>query len=450
MNWGIKLAGIIVLGGSLFLTGCPDKSKPDLPANNTETENTEVAAALELLQKNKGTFVKNDVGTVIAVTLGLSNPLAPDAQAELFEAINRLVDLEKVTFSGSEIDDDSILRLTNLKKIKTAHFNNANITTASLEMMAETMKDLTDLSVNRCVKLDGDSLIAIVDGMPQLKILDLQSNLFTTFDLRVLPDLPELQQLDLRQCTALQGEVLKHVAEIPTLTVLRIRGAMYFDNSIENLAGHPALKAVFLQEAQVSDKCLDSLMNIPTLIDLSLFRLLNITNDGLKKLEGSKLQRLLIRVNSHIDDKGIAVIRNLPDLTRLILYELPAVTDDGLIAAVSGNKKLFSLSLYDMEGVTDKSVEALKTMPALRILEFRKTGQSDETLKTAASLPRLETIIIGVNGKFTDVGLAYLGESKTLKTIDIKNVTGISAKGVSEFKAKYPKITITTTTDLPE
>jgi hypothetical protein len=78
---------------------------------------------------------------------------------------------------------------------------------------------------------------------------------------------------------------------------------------------------------------------------------------------------------------------------------------------------------------------------------LRKTGQTDETLKLAAKLPRLESIIIGDNGKFTDVGLAALGESKSLKTIEIKNITGITDTGVKEFKAKFPNIVIKTTNE---
>ena len=464
MHRGIKFAGIFLLGGCLFLTGCPDKSTTE----QSDGKFNEIDAALLLLEKHTGTFEKNATGTVVAINLNLGITLDPATEeyqsvGELFDAINKLVDLEKVTFDGPGINDDGILKLTNLKKVKTAWFKNANITTESLKMMAETMQDLTDLSVNRCMKLDGSSISAIVKGMPKLKILDLQSNAFKTFDLRNLSNMPELQQLDLRQCTELDGDVLKHVAGIKNLQVLKLRG-VYRDSSIGYLAGRtsssyddddddnssdeppapkPPLKALHLQDAVVTDDFLDFILEIPTLIDLTMFRLQDVSNDGLKKLEGSKLQRLMIRENDYIDDEGIAVFKTMPDLNRVILYEVRAITDEGLIAAISDNKKMIDFRLYDMEAITDKTGEILGKISTLRTLELRKTGQTDETLKQAAKLPRLESIIIGDNGNFTDAGLVVLGECKSLKTIEVKNITGITDHGIKEFQAKYPIIKVT-------
>jgi hypothetical protein len=486
MHYCNKFAGIFVLGGCLLLAGCPDKSTPSRlesqsgqspdaakPEQKSEGQPTvteslsqpeanlaDVATALILLEKYNGTHEKNASGAVVSINLRLNDILdtatAEDKEAgrmvaetdynksvgELFDAINKLVDLEKVTFEGPGIDDYGVLKLTNLKKVKTAHFQNANIATPSLKMMAETMPDLSDLSVNRCMNLDGSSISTIARGMPKLKILDLQSNAFKTFDLRNLPNMPELEQLDLRQCTQLDGEVLKHAAGIKNLKILRLRGS-YRDNSIGYLAGHSSLRALLLQDADVTDDFLDSILEIPTLIDLTLFRLLDISNDGLKKLEGSKLQRLMIRENDLVDDEGIAVFKSMPDLNRVILYEVRNITDDGLIAALSDNKKLIGLAFYDMEAITDKlSREIIAVTPTLRTLELRKTGQTDETLKLAAKLPRLDSIIIGDNGNFTDEGLTVLGASKSLKTITIMNVTGITDQGIEAFRAKFPGITV--------
>ncbi len=483
MNWGIKFAGMTMLAGCLFLAGCLDKSTTPPAGESSNAENAgekpaakpadkalpkptaepiDVSVAASLLEKNNGSLEKNAAGAVVAVTLTLNKALDPASEedkaagktvadteynksvGELFDAINKLTDLEKVTFSGPGVDDFGVTRLTNLKNVKTAHFKNTNIAIASLEKLGETMPELTDLSVNRCLKLDGKSLKAIANGMPKLKILDLQSNAFKTFDLRVLPNLPALEQLDLRQCTSVEGEALKYVADIKTLKVLRLRGASYRDSSIQHLAGHPALRALFLQDANVSDECLDYIKDIPELVDLSLFRLLDITNDGLKKLEGTKLQRLLIRDNDLINDEGLAVLKSMTDLNRLTLYEVRSVTDEGLIAAISGNKKLINLALYDMESITDESRKALATTTALRSLELRKTKQTDATLELAAKLPKLETIIIGDNNEFTDKGLNALGESKSLKKIEIMNITGVSEKGIAEFRAKHPKIALST------
>lgn len=444
MHWRIMFSGIFVVGLCLMLTGCPDKTTPEPSVGVPDSGQTNQKQTLTLLDKIQGTYEENAVGAVVAVNLKISDVADQASQDELFDAVNKLVDLEKMSFDGPGIDDNAILRLTGLKKIKTANFKNTNITTKSLTMMAETMPDLTNLSLNRCMNLDADSLAVVAREMPKLKVLDLQSNAFKTFDIRVLTSLPELEQLDLRQCIRIEGEALKSLSQIATLKVLRLRGteASFRDRDIESLAGHPALKAFFLQDANVSDDFLDPLMKIPTLIDLSMFRLLDISNDGLEKLKDSKLQRLFIRENVLIDDEGIALVKSMPDLNKLILYEVRAVTDNGLIAAISGNTKLINLALYDMESITDKSCEALETTVGMRSLELRKTGQTDVTLKTASRLPRLESIIIGNNSKFTDEGLACLGESKSLKTIEIKDSTSITDAAITEFRTKYPTIAL--------
>ena len=472
MNHGFKFIGITLLGICLFLTGCPDKAATDGDARKTGGDKVEakqsdepvgdktaenlpkpaavpadIEAAIALIEKNKGTYEKNAAGAVVAMNLGLSQ-VVDEASEEgrnvtaLFDAMNKLVDLEKLSFEGPGIADFNVTRLTNLKKVKIVLFKNTNITTESLDSMAKNMTELTQLSVERCLGLDGDSLIAIADGMPKLKILDLRSNAFKTFDIRVLADLPVLEQLDLRHCTVIEGDVLKYMEDVANLKVLRIHGTSYRDDSIAYLAGHPSLKTLALQDSNVSDISLDSIKEIPNLADLSLFRLADITNDGLKKLGGMNLQRLMVRDNENINDEGIAVIQTMTALNRLMLYEVRSVTDDGLIAAIQGNKKLFDLAIYDMAGITDKSLEAIRTTTALKNLELRKTGQTDETLKLAARLPRLETITIGDNSNFTDAGLAALGESKTIKKISIMDQTGISKQAIEEFSTKYPNITV--------
>ncbi|MCL2117523.1 MAG: hypothetical protein FWH27_03745 [Planctomycetaceae bacterium] len=476
-------AGIFVLGSCLLLTGCPNKTTPptggDPAVGETggqkqvekpvaealpqpEADPADMTTAIALLEQNQGTYAKNDAGAIVAIDLKLSTVLDPASQGdqddgrtvadtdynnsvgELFDAINKLADLEKVTFDGPGIDDFGVLRLSDLKKVTTVHFKNTNITTESLKTLATTMQDLTDLSVNRCLNLNAESLSVIANEMPKLRILDLQSNAFKTFDLRALANMPELKQLDLRQCTQIEGESLRFLAGISSLEVLKLRGTAtsFRDRDIEHLAGHPSLKAFFLQDANVSDDFLDPLLEISTLIDLSMFRLLDVSNEGLQKLEGAKLQRLFIRENDLIDDEGIAILKTMPDLNRLTLYEVRSITDEGLITAISGNKKLANLALYDMESITDESRKALATTTSLRSMELRKTGQTDETLKLAAKLPRLETMIIGDNSKFTDEGLAALGESKTLKTIEIRNITGITDQGIRDFRARYPNIVL--------
>ena len=466
MNQSLKFIGILFLGGSLFLAGCPDKKPTEADPQNSGDGQTEVEATLVQLAKFGGTYEKNAAGAVTAVRLGLTSPLAPPSAAEkasnpdltvsetsetnqavgaLFDALNKLVDVEKLTFEGPGIADYGMTRLTDLKKVTTVHFQNANIGNATLETMSENMPNLVDLSLNRCLLMDGSSLDIIVDSenLGKIKNLNLQSNNFGSFDLIALSDMEELEQLDLRHCTKLDSSALRYIADIPNLKVLKLHGKAYDDKALANLAGHPTLQVLHLQDSNLTDDAMDTLASMPALVDLTLFRLQQITNDGLKKLEGSKLQRLYIRDNDNITDEGIKVLNTMPDLARLILYEVRSVTDEGLIAAIKGNRKLIQLALYDMRAVTDKTREAIATTVELRTLEMQMTGQTDATLILAAKLPKLGTLIIGDNADFTDKGLESLGTSKSLKRIEIRNMIGFSNEGIKNFQEKHPQITVT-------
>ena len=492
MNYSLKYIGMLLLGACLLLTGCPDKAAntdnktPDAGKTETKTSEkpaagaakelpkpkadaAEVEAALALLGKYGGSSEKNAAGAVTSIALKLSDSLEPPTEEEkagnpnltvsetsefnkgvatLFDAINKLVDLEKFSFEGPGIDDFGVTRLTSLKNVTVAYFENTNIGNATLEMMSENMSNLVDLSLNRCLLLDGDSLAIIADSenLSKIKILNLQSNGFSTFDMLALPDLEQLEQLDIRQCTSIDGNVLKYIAEIPNLKVLKLRGTAYNDSAIAFLADHPKLQSLHLQDATVTDACLDSLATIPSLTDLSLFRLSEISNEGLQKLEGSGLQRLLIRDNDKINNDGMKVIGTMPNLSRLTLYEVRSVNDEGLADAIKGNKKLINLALYDMPDITDKTRATLATTTALRGLEMRMTGQTDVTLQLASKLPRLETIIIGYNANFTDKGFDYLGENKAIKRIEIKDTSGITKEAIEKFESSHPNVTIKETT----
>ena len=170
MNHGFKFIGITLLGVCLFLTGCPDKAITDGDAQKTSGDKVEtkqsdeptsnkptaipanIEAAIALLEKNEGTYEKNASGVVVAVNLGLSDVVNESSEegqnvVALFDAINKLVDLEKLSFEGPGIADFTVTRLTNLKNIKTVLFKNTNITTESLDSIAKTMTELTQLSV---------------------------------------------------------------------------------------------------------------------------------------------------------------------------------------------------------------------------------------------------------------------------------------------------------------
>ncbi|MDR1384024.1 MAG: hypothetical protein LBJ67_09300 [Planctomycetaceae bacterium] len=476
MKWNVTFWGTLFLAGGLFIIGCsekssvkesestnpqidisqiPDKEKsiqpekqqeqlqaeqpfvqpeqpaePQLPA--PEADPDDVKAAVEFIEKAGGSAEKNAAGAVVKVSEQKSH--------EAIDEIAKLIDLESLVLDGPYINDEVTQKLANLHKLKTLSFSNASITGASLTIILDNMKDLTNLTLNRCNLTDNS--LDVICKMKQLKILDIRSNDVSGLGMLALADLEQLEQLDLRYCIKIDGTALDYLSDVKTLKVLKLRsGNAITDSSLKHLEKFEKLQSLHLQDSDsLGDDCIDSLVKVPTLTDLTLFRITAITNDGIKKFQGSKIEKLLLRGMDSVTDDGIASLKDIPKLTRLVLQEMK-ISDTGLSEALNGKNSLTSLAIFDVP-LTNKFNETLATLKNVKSVDLRLTKQDDAFFDVIVTLQKLETLIIGDNMAFTDAGFAKLVGCPRLKSIEITNNTGITNDAIEALKQAKPGITI--------
>jgi len=112
--------------------------------------------------------------------------------------------------------------------------------------------------------------------------------------------------------------------------------------------------------------------------------------------------------HSSITDKGLKALAPLKNLKRLNVVKCPALKDAGMLTIASQFKELEELTL-DGNGLTDDAINALLT------------------------LPKLHTLILGLQSQMTPKAIERLSHLKTLKRLSITQEAAFGAASVMLF-----------------
>lgn len=264
--------------------------------------------------------------------------------------------------------------------------------------------------------------LANVSHLRQLKPNDLHSlgidcviSPPARFDQTVMPylsGLTGLKELSLFG-TNVTGSGLRHLGKMGSLRVLKIGMS---DKSLD--AGLPYLaKLKSLEHLYLDGRCTDA---------------------GLRALtEATELKRLFLNINE-VQGPGLAHLEKLPALRSLTLYCTSSSTAG--LACVKNLTSLTHLHLFNSRGdwpVTDADLAHLSGLTALKELEFTQLNQITDAsvvhLKPLRSIKRLN--LRGT--RITDVGLAQLGESKSLESLQLSKGSDAGLAWLAEsFKLK--------------
>jgi len=189
------------------------------------------------------------------------------------------------------------------------------------------------------------------------------------------------------------------------------------DDDLKLFADYPEVRSLQLQGQKIKGSGVKHLAGLKKLERLSL-AFTGITDENLKELANLKALKALSLLNTTITDEGIkTLVATFPDLEELWLGQNFEITDDGFKQVVAF-KKLRRLHMSN-SNVGDKTMEAISGMPELRTLVVG-SQVTDAGYAHIAKLPKLEQLQTSFG--LTDKGLKALGESKTLREIDISPV----------------------------
>jgi len=154
----------------------------------------------------------------------------------------------------------------------------------------------------------------------------------------------------------------------------------------------------------------------------------DIDDDGLFVLSNMKgLQTLHLRRCSKISDAGVAHLSRLPRLVQLGMSSVPGLTEIGIRDIHDGCKNIKLLNLTSNPLINKRCIDALSGS-GVTTLYLDRTGISDESIDTMASMPNLVTLSIGKNHQITDQALPRLARIKQLNTLTIvdTSISGFS------------------------
>lgn len=397
-------------GGGAEAPG-PQAEPPAAPAPEATAKAEDVQAAkarIEALADATCKIESGDILTEIVVKDG--SPLT----AEDIALFGKLTDLTTLQiYNYRQLDDEMAAGLAGLKNLTSLALTNSTIGDPTVEMIVKSFPDLTVLDLSSNVNMTNGAL-KIIAQLTKLERLLLVQNRFNDLGTGYLEKLKDLRVLDLRGNMEAGDMTMEIVGALPKLAAFKHRSTTVSDYGMEFLAGNETLKALLIQDFNITSQTGQSLAQLPNLQELEIFRCQGFGSEGVLALKGTKLTRFTLRDLPMVDDQAMEVFTDLPELKRLYLHEIESLSDYGL----ENLKNLKSLELLDIWAVpqmTDATVDIIAELPNLKELSIRTTGVTDAAVDKILAMPKLESVTFKDNGSVTDEGLKKLASKKWKK-----------------------------------
>lgn len=394
----------------------PDSGKadaPETPSRQSTAKAEDVDAAKTLLEGMGASCTVVPDGMMTEIVIKDGSALSADNIA-LF---GKLTDLEKLEILNyRELNDDMASQLAGLKNLKTLALTNSGIGDSTVEMIAKSFPDLTNLDLSSNTVMTNGAL-KIICELGKLERLTLVQNRFNDLGTTHLSKLENLRVLDLRGNMEAGNMTMEVIGALPKLVALKHRSTAVADYGMDYLAQSKTLSSLLMQDFVITGQAGQAIANIEPLTQLEVFRCQGFGSDGVLALKGKKLTRLQLRDLPMVDDQAMEVFTDLPDLKRLYLHELQSVSDYGL-EHLGALKSLEVLDIWTVPQMTDATVDVIATLPNLKELTIRTTDVTDVAVDKLLAMPKLQSLTFKENGSVTPEGLKKLS-AKEWSKLDI-------------------------------
>ena len=401
------------IGGGTAPVAGESKEKPSTePSRKPTADPSDVKAArariTALGSRSKCEPKEGDLLTVIVIQEG------SNVKAEDLSLFGKLSDLDKLQiFNCRTLNDEMAATLSGLKDLKSLALTNSAITDATVEMIAKSFPELTELDLSSNTNMSS-KVVRILGGLGKLQRLTLVQDRVDDIGAQRLSKLKELQSLDLRGNMEAGNMALEVVAELPKLSAFKHRSTAVTDSGMEALSKNQSLESLLVQDFVITNESGPYLAKIGKLAQLEIFRCPGFGSDGVLALKGTGLTRLTLRDLPNVDDHGMEVFDELPKLRRLFLHELPSVSDAGL-KHLSNLTSLEQFDVWAVPQMKDSTVDVLSKLPNLKELSIRATGVTDACIDNLLKIPSLQSLTFKENGSVTPAGLKKLSAKKWAK-----------------------------------
>jgi len=372
---------------------------------NEGTPSESVQKAIDQIRAMNGQYTLTPENTLRTITFADGG----DLNSEMFDLFAQQSDLDSLqVLNYRELTDDDVAKLAGLTKLRTLALTNSGITDNAVRTIVESFPDLVRLNLASNSRLT-DASAREIAKLKELEVLNLLFCDFGEFGMMHIARLPKLRALDIKGNFKIGNGGLRTLATVSSLRSLEHRSTAVMDEGIRNLAAAQNLTNLFIQDFAITGQSGQYIRQMERLTSLFIFRCENFDSSGVLALGGLKLNRLRLR-GLPIDDSAMNAFSELTTLQRLELHELPSVSDTGMANLVH-LKNLEILDIWDMP-ITDKTLEIIAKLPALKTLMLRSTSITDTGLELLLTMPGLETLELADNTQITPAMIQKLRDAE--------------------------------------
>lgn len=186
---------------------------------------------------------------------------------------------------------------------------------------------------------------------------------------------------------------LKLVARLNGLRVVRMRTCLVHTTSrgIGDLGTCPTLMTINANDTRLDDDGVKKLARCKTLTNLKMANT-NVTDKSGEYLSNAKQFEVFDFSETRFGDAGLKHLYALPSLNMLFLRGLK-ISDTGL-AGFMHHQRLKSLYLGGSKGITDRTIEMVKTLPSIESLDLSATSVTSKSLADLSTLKTLRLLNI--------------------------------------------------------
>jgi Leucine-rich repeat (LRR) protein len=416
--------------------GAAAKAEP-LPADDPAS-----VAALRKLEADKQVRIVRDGDHIVELDLTnvLDNATSSKGGTKNELALCKgLPGLKKLVATGTGITDEAAKtlqghpRLQSLQFIKRSALTDEGVTAISkLPKLSEVVLEKSEVTDVGLRALATSKTIRYI-RVPRTRVTD--------DGIAALSGCPELVLLDVLECTGVSSKSLETIGKLTKLRKLRLWGAGIRDEALPQLRGLTKLEELSLQYCRVGDEGLKNLEGLTMLRSLDLYGTAVTDKSWPMLAKLTQLQELRIRETGIRGEANVDSLAAMQKLKSIDLSESPV--QDGLLAALAALPMLEEINLWNTQ-VSPEGVKVLGNSKSLKDINLDNlVNINDDSVAPLATIPTLEVLFLGKTS-VTDATLVVLAEkASNLKRLTVKK-TDTTKGGKEKFKAARPDVELIT------
>ena len=207
----------------------------------------------------------------------------PDKSASVtFLAKLKPEDLQYITMSGSQLNDDGLANINKLTGVQSINADETMVTDAGVEKLD--LQNLGGLNL-KGTKVTDASMPHIAAVLERLGWLSVRKTAVTDKGASILFEQLHLKSIDLSE-TKISDACLKNIGKESRISSLKLAGDEITDAGVESLSSLKSLKTLNLRQCKITDKSIVALSRMRQLKDLDISTT-GISNTGFERLKKS-------------------------------------------------------------------------------------------------------------------------------------------------------------------